>query len=123
MFEFFDGDSLETEPTAPGQLQFDARGNAIYAWRDGRMQQDGMKADQLRQAALSHPELKLIDDTPVADAPKAWNDTGLQVGYNPYESGLLAGKKPAVKKTDIRELSRWIELQRRLGGRSAVTKK
>jgi hypothetical protein len=49
----------------------------------------------------------------------------LQAGYNPYQSGLLAGKKPVAKNTNIRELSKWIETKRRLGGQQlvATTKK
>ncbi|MEQ1582326.1 MAG: hypothetical protein ABL964_17190 [Steroidobacteraceae bacterium] len=40
--------------------------------------------------------------------------TGLRTGYNPYDSGQLAGKV-ARKPRDMRELSKWIELTKKLG--------
>jgi hypothetical protein len=112
MFVFFDDElkSAETKSAAPGRVQFDERGNAVYIWRDGRMVQDGA--------------LQLAEDQP-ATTNSVWNDRGLQAGYNPYQSGLLAGKKPVAKNTNIRELSKWIETKRRLGGQQlvATTKK
>jgi hypothetical protein len=118
MFVFSDDElkAAETQSPAPGHVQFDERGNAVYAWRDGRMEQDGPKADRLREKALRNPELKLIEDAAVATSNGMWNDRGLQAGYNPYQSGLLAGKKSTEKKTDMRELSKWIEMKRRLSG-------
>lgn len=68
-------------------------------------------------------ELKLVDEVPVVTATESWNDKGLQTGYNPYQSGLLAGTKPVAKKTDIRELSKWIELKRRMDGQAPRAKK
>jgi hypothetical protein len=117
MFVFFDDEAkpTETKSTAPGRVQFDARGNAIYAWRDDLLGQAGAKADSLRERALRNPELKLVDDAPIAGPSGICNDKGLQHGYNPYQSGLLAGNKPTAKKTDMRELSKWIEMKRRLG--------
>jgi hypothetical protein len=36
---------------------------------------------------------------------------------NPYESGMLA-KKAAKKKTDLRELSKWVDMKRKLEKKS-----
>jgi hypothetical protein len=96
MFSFFNDEATETKPSEPAQVQADARGRI---------------------------ELKLVDDVPAATAAESWNNKGLQTGYNPYQSGLLTGKKPAVKKTDIRELSKWIEMKRRMDGQAPVAKK
>lgn len=116
MFVFFDDEAkpADTKSTAPGQVQFDTRGNAVYVWRDDLLVQ-GSTADHLAERALLNSQLKLVDDNPAAAPNKICNDKGLQVGYNPYQSGLLAGKKPTAKKTDMRELSKWIEMKRRMG--------
>jgi len=127
MFVFFDDElkAAETQSPAPGHVQFDDRGNAMYAWGDGRLVQDGAKADRLREKALRNPKLTLTEEDPMATPNGMWNERGLKVGYNPYQSGLLAGKKTTEKKTDIRELSKWIEMKRRLSGQQplAATKK
>jgi hypothetical protein len=125
MFSFFDDDSnsSDQQSAAPGQVQFDARGNATYAWRDDRLTENGAHAERLREKALRNAQLALVDDRPAVVATEMWNDRGLQVGYNPYESGLLAGKKPVAKKTDIRELSKWIEMKRRMDVQPAKAKK
>jgi hypothetical protein len=96
MFSFFNDENTETKPPVLTQVQVNTRGKT---------------------------ELKLVEDVPVATATESWNDKGLQTGYNPYQSGLLTGKKPAVKKTDIRELSKWIEMKRRMDGQAPVAKK
>jgi hypothetical protein len=98
MFSFFKDETTttETSPTTSSQVQGDAHVKV---------------------------ELKLVDDLPVVTATESWNDKGLQTGYNPYQSGLLAGKKPVAKKTDMRELSKWIEMKRRMDGQAPIAKK
>ena len=124
MFVFFDDEAkpADTKSTAPGQVQFDARGNAVYAWRDDLLEQSGT-ADHLAERALLNSKLKLVDDNPAVAPSGICNDKGLQVGYNPYQSGLLAGKKTTAKKTDMRELSKWIEMKRRMGAQPSVASK
>lgn len=119
MFEFFhdnsDAKPAKTQNAAPGQVTFDERGNAIYAWREDLAAQEGSHAERLRERALLNPNLKLVNDRPVETTDSIRNDNGLQMGYNPYQSGQLAGAKPAAKKKpDMRELSKWIEMKRRL---------
>lgn len=99
--------------TRPGQIAFDDRGNAVFEWSDSRLVQDGAEGERARQHALEHPGLSIVEDEHPANAPIRNNSSGLRLGYNPYESGLLP-RKPARKKRDLRELSRWIELNRRL---------
>ena len=52
----------------------------------------------------------MVDDEPPANAPIRNNRKGLRLGYNPYESGLLP-KKQQQKKRDLRELSKWLEIE------------
>ncbi|WP_348240191.1 hypothetical protein, partial [Salmonella enterica] len=57
--------------------------------------------------------LAIVEDDPPANAPIRPNPKGMRLGYNPNESGVL-GNKPRRKKKDLRELSKWIETQRKL---------
>jgi hypothetical protein len=93
-----------------GQIAFDERGNAIYEWRDD-LHVDGEDGEKARRRALAHPGLSIVDEEPNANAPIRNNHKGVRLGYNPYESGLL--KKQHKKKTDLRELSKWMELKRK----------
>ena len=95
----------------PGELAWDDRGNALYAWRDDRMLEDGEDAETRRLRALSVANLVLVDDTPPADGKKiALNKQGVRQGYNPYDSGMLR-KESYRKPRDLRALSKWIEMQ------------
>ncbi len=100
----------------PGRIAFDDRGNAVYEWRDERLADDGETGERARWRALAHPGLAIVEDEPAPDAPIRNNPKGLRLGYNPYESGLL-GKKARRPKRDLRELSKWIELRRKLNER------
>jgi hypothetical protein len=96
----------------PGHIAFDDRGNAVYEWNEDHLAEDSTEGERARRKALEHPGLSLVDDEP-ANAPIRNNPAGMRVGYDPYQSGLLA-KKPGRKKVDLRELSKWIETRRRL---------
>src|SRR5882757_10317291 len=76
----------------PGEVRFDLHGNAIYEWKDSRLQQDDQHAEKLRSKALAYAGLALVDNAPTANVPVIQNDKGLRIGYNPYESGLLIGR-------------------------------
>jgi hypothetical protein len=101
----------------PGDVGFDALGNALYQWKDDRMLEEGEEASSRRQRALSIANLVLVDDEPPPDIKTITaNKKGLRVGYNPYDSGRL--KKEAWKKPrDLRALSQWIEAQKRAGAK------
>lgn len=102
-------------PEDPGKINFDDRGNAVYEWKDPRLQQEGKQAERLRSKALSYAGLSLVDEEPEeTETLVTHNDKGLRVGYNPYQSGMLAGSKPATKRRSMQELSKWIEMKRRL---------
>lgn len=98
----------------PGRIAFDERGNAVYQWTDRSLGEDGEAGEHARHQALDHPGLAVVDDDAGINAPIQNNAKGLRLGYNPYESGLLPRKKPAGKKRDLRALSKWIEMKKRL---------
>jgi hypothetical protein len=84
-----------------GRVRFDDRGNAVWeTWRGRR---------------LEHPALQLADE-PAGPTLSLENRKGKIVGYDPYQSGMLAKVEHNAprRKTDLRELSKWIELQRRI---------
>lgn len=101
----------------PGRIAFDDRGNAVYEWNNGALTEDGEHAERARNKALQHHGLSLVDDEPAKDAPIKQNVKGLRLGYNPYESGMLS-KKAHRKRTDLRELSKWVATKRSLKNRS-----
>lgn len=101
---------------APGRIAFDDLGNAVYAWNDESLAGDDEAAERARRKALSHPGLAITDDDPDPNATIRPNPQGLRVGYNPYESGMLAHKARKPKR-DLREFSKWIEMKKKAGGR------
>ena len=96
-------------------MGFDDRGNAVFQWSDTDLTMDGEVGDRLRSLALDHPGLSLMDDTPPPGAPIVVNEKAVRQGYDPYESGLIKKNKRQKKRTDLRELSKWIEMQRTKG--------
>jgi hypothetical protein len=98
-------------PDKPGQIAFDDRGNAVYEWKEDYLAEDGAAGERARDRALAHPGLAIVEDEAPANAPIRNNTKGLRVGYNPYESGLLAKKGPR-RKVDLRELSKWMEAKK-----------
>lgn len=100
----------------PGRIAFDDRGNAVYEWNDDRLSEDGEAGERARRKALDHPGLSMVEEEHSGNTPIQNNAKGLRLGYNPYESGLLP-RKGAGAKRDLRELSKWIELKRRVGAK------
>lgn len=98
---------------APGRIGFDDRGNAQFEWDEDLLAEEGDRGERLRDKALAHAGLSIADDDPPANVPIRTNPKGLRLGYNPYESGLLA-KKERKPKRDLHELSRWIDMKRKL---------
>lgn len=108
--------SIARKSIKAGHIAFDERGNAVFAW-DQRLIAEGHDAERQRARALNHPGLALMDDSRPLEAEVFRNERGLKVGYNPYESGLLPDK-PAGKKRDMRKLSEWIKLKKKLTGKN-----
>jgi hypothetical protein len=100
--------------TGSGRVGRDDRGNMTWEWadEDGLLDDDEIgKAERIR--ALVDPTLKVQEDEIEGNAPIQPNPKGLKKGYNPYDSGAL-GKAEWKKKKDLRELSKWIELRKKL---------
>jgi hypothetical protein len=104
------------EPSQPGRIAFDDRGNAVYEWNDNRLTEASEAGERARQKALTHHGLSLVEEEHGNNTPIQNNKKGLRLGYNPYESGLLPAKS-AKKKTDLRELSKWLEIKKRVDGK------
>lgn len=103
------------EPNQPGRIAFDDRGNAVYEWTEDHLSEDSEAAERARRQALDHPGLSMMEEEQRNNAPIQNNAKGLRLGYNPYESGLLP-RKPVAKKRDLRELSKWLEMKKRVSG-------
>ncbi len=97
----------------PGKISFDDRGNAVYEWQNKKLTIEGEDGDRLRQTALDHPGLAIVDEDPRSNTPRiAPNPGGLRLGYNPYESGMLQ-KQRWKKKRDLREFSKWVQIKKK----------
>jgi len=116
------GLQVRTRPNAdgaskPGKIIFDEKGNAVLDWGDDRLKSDSDTGERLRDRALSHPGLAIADEDPQPNAAIRPNPKGLRIGYNPYESGMLS-KQERKKKIDLAQLSRVIELKRKMEKKS-----
>lgn len=97
-----------------GKLGVDDRGNVTWEWTEG----DDLLADDSlgnaeRLSALVDPNLQIKDDDDDPMSPIKSNPKGLKKGYNPYNSGAL-GKQAWKKKKDLHELSKWVELRKKM---------
>lgn len=106
----------------PGHLTLDDRGSVTWEWKpdDDLLADDTLGAAE-RLRALVDPSLAVKDDddplNPIRDNPK-----GLKTGYNPYNSGAL-GKRSWKKKKDLKELSKWVELRKKMAETTKSGKK
>ena len=99
------------DPT--GRVSFDDRGNAVWEWATatGAFGRD-VSTDQLRR--LEHPGLAILDEGPPTAPGVRANPLGATRGYDPYDSGHLGKPRTPKPKKDLRKLSEWISLRRRV---------
>jgi len=113
----------KTPPTTPkkdtgggsaGQLGTDDRGNVTWEWSDEEdLQADDQVGTAARLRALVDPSLDIVEDDDDPANPLTVNSKRLKTGYNPYNSGAL-GKQSWTKKKDLSELSKWIDLRKKV---------
>ncbi len=108
------GKTQVPESNEPGRLGVDDRGNVTWEWQDDHdlMADDTLGAAE-RMRALVDPALQVKEEEPDPDNPTQVNPKGLKSGYNPYNSGAL-GKQSWKKKKNLKELSKWIELRKKM---------
>ena len=102
------------EGAEPGHLGQDDRGNVTWEWAN----EEDLAPDEAlgtieRVTALVDPSLKIQDDDGPGNSAIQSNPKGLTKGYNPYSSGAL-GKTNWKKTKDLRQLSKWIELRKKV---------
>lgn len=102
---------MKKSSTKPGQIRFDDRGNAIFEWADTTLTEEGELGDYRRVGALAPKDLTIADDS--SDLNGTVNRQGPKLGYNPYQSGMLAADR-GKKKRDMRALSNWIQLKKKV---------
>ena len=98
-----------------GHLGVDDRGNVTWEWNEEApdlVADDTLGAAE-RVRALVDPRLQVKDDDDDPLNPVQSNPKGLKSGYNPYNSGAL-GKQSWKKKKNLKELSKWIELRKKM---------
>ncbi len=106
--------NADAAPKNTGRVQFDDRGNAVWQWLVGTSKFDGeLSSEQIKK--LEHPSLAIADETPAPAGAANRNPLSTAKGYNPYESGQLAGKGGRCKK-DLRRLGEWIALRKQAAG-------
>jgi hypothetical protein len=105
----------------PGHMGVDDRGNRTWEWaEDEELLADDTLGAAERVNALVDPSLQVTeDDGGTPDNPATVNAKGLKSGYNPYNSGAL-GKQSWKKKKDLKQLSKWIEMRKRVAKKKAA---
>jgi hypothetical protein len=107
----------ESDSNEPGRLEMDDRGNVTWHWSDDEnLQADDTLGAAERIRALVNPGLDVQEEPDDPLSPVQNNTKGLKTGYNPYNSGAL-GKQSWKKKKNLKQLSQWIELRKKLDGK------
>jgi hypothetical protein len=97
-----------------GHLGTDDRGNVTWEWTgEGDLLADDTLGAAERVRALVNPALDVQEEPEDPQNPVRSNSKGLKSGYNPYNSGAL-GKQSYRKKKNLKELSKWIELRKKM---------
>lgn len=109
--------AAEPKGSEPGRLGLDDRGNVTWEWQDdGDLLADDTLGEAERVRVLVDPRLAVKDEPDDPGNPTQGNTKGLKSGYNPYNSGAL-GKQSWKKKKNLKELSKWIELRKKMAAK------
>jgi len=108
-----DGPTVTNNVT--GRVKFDDRGNAVWEWAVGTGK-FGSDVSSSRLKKLDNPELAIIDDAPPPVRLVNENAHGTDLGYSPYDSGLLGstdvGRKETTRRKDLKRLGEWLKLKK-----------
>jgi hypothetical protein len=85
-----------------GRVTRDDKGNAVWQW-SGRVDTPTVQVKRLGHS--------VADDNATLPGRVNIKRVAASAGIDPYDSGLVE-KDPPVKKRDLRELSRWIEMRK-----------
>ena len=98
----------EEQRLGHGRIEFDELGNAIW------VPFSGSNGEEVMRRLLDDPTLAFSADYSQGTQKRIQqNQQGVKKGYDPYDSGLLV-KKEWKKKKDLRALSKWIELRKKM---------
>lgn len=95
--------AVDDEELVTGSVARDDRGNAIWQWKD----------ESILDQQLSNPKLSIREEEPPPGVNVGINATGARVGFNPYGTGVVV-KTERPRRKDLRQLSKWIEMRKRL---------
>ena len=98
----------------PGRLELNDRGEVTWQWTDEELLADNTLGAAERMRALIDPKLNIVDESGgFSRDPNAAASKSGKSGYNPYNSGGLT-RDSWKKKKDLRQLSKWIELRKKM---------
>lgn len=107
---------MSTGKPPSGRPRRNDRGKALYGTENRHVRPGTDDSDPELLESFNHPGLSTVEDDSPSGSPIRGNEKGLTRGYNPYNSGNLY-KTSYKKKRDMRELSKWIELKKRMSGK------
>ena len=101
-----------------GRISRDDRGTISWQWSDDQnLQADNTLGAVERMRALDNSTLDVLDDDEDRNPVRHHTSKALKRGYNPYNSGAL-GKDSHKRQMNLRELSKWIELKRKVASKT-----
>jgi hypothetical protein len=100
-------------PPPSGKPKRNDRGKALYGTEPRHIRPGADEADPDLIESFRPGGLSTVEDDGLSNSSYRGNEKGLTRGYNPYNSGNLY-KKTHKKKRNMRELSKWIELKKKL---------
>jgi len=109
----------QTDPDV-GQLGVDDRGNVTWQWRDsGDLLSDDELGAAERMSALLSSSLAISEDDELPAGPGGDGTAQRGPSFDPYERDGVARKPQRGRKKDLKQLSEWIELRKKVGAKKA----
>src|ERR1700730_18345651 len=89
-----------------GRVTRDDKGNAVWQW-SGKVDTPTVQVKRLG--------LSVAEDNATLPGRVNLKHVAASAGFDPYDSGLVLKDAP-VKKRDLREVSRWLEMRKNRAG-------